>query len=109
MIELDIIHLITMLSVPSAITGFCFWMLQRNISKRDAKQEARDAARKRNKLLVIRGVGAAIALGEATAKSIQRLDPNCNGEMQRALEFAKEVKHEQRDFLNEQGIGNLYE
>ena len=109
MIELDIIHLITMMSVPSAITGFCFWMLQKSISKRDARQEARDTARKRNELLMVRGVGAAIALGEATAKSIQRLDPECNGEMRRAMEFAKAVKHEQRDFLHEQGIGNLYE
>jgi len=55
---------------------------------------------------MIKGIGAAIALGEATAHAIQ--DGQCNGEMACALEYARQVKHEQKDFLNEQGVENLF-
>lgn len=107
-IQLDIMGLLALMSIPSAVTGFCFWLVQKSINKRDAERDKREEARKKNELLVIKGVGAAIALGEATAKSVQRLDPNCNGDMKGALEYAQQVKHEQKDFLHAQGINNLY-
>ena len=107
-IQLDVAALLALMSIPSAVTGFCFWLLKKSITKRDATRDKQEAARKKNELLVIKGVGAAIALGEATAKSVQRLDPNCNGEMKGALEYAQKVKHEQKDFLHQQGIENLY-
>lgn len=108
MTQLDITGLLALMSIPSAFTGLCFWMVQRKITRRDAARERQDAARKKNEFLVIKGVTAAIALGEATALSVQRLDLKCNGEMAKALEYARKVKHEQKDFLNEQGIENLY-
>lgn len=107
-IELDMTALLAIMSIPSAITGFCFWLLQKKLTKRDAERDKREEARKKNELLVIKGVGAAIALGEATAESIQRLDSKCNGKMERALKYAQDVKHEQKDFLHAQGIDNLY-
>jgi len=107
-IQLEIASLIALMGIPSAITGFCFWLIQKNIIKRDAARDKQEEARKKNDLLVIEGVGAAIALGEATARSVQRLDPDCNGDMKGALEYAQKVKHEQKDFLRKQGIENLY-
>ena len=84
-IQLDMTGLLALMGIPSAITGFCFWLLQ------------------------IRGVGAAITLGEATARAVQRIpDAHCYGDMHEALEYAQKVKHEQQDFLREQGIENLY-
>lgn len=108
MVQLDTTGLLVLMGVPSAITAFCFWLLQRSLTKRDVVRDKQEAARKKNELLVIKGVGAAIALGEATAKSVKRLDPKCNGDMKDALEYAQKVKHEQKNFLHEQGIENLY-
>jgi hypothetical protein len=96
------------MSIPSAITGFFFWMLQKRINKRDEKRDQQDEARKKKELLVIQGVGAAIDLGEATAKSVRRLDSDSNGDIKKALEYAQSVKHEQKNFLQKQGINNLY-
>ena len=31
-----------------------------------------------------------------------------NGELTAALEYAQKVKHEQKDFLTEQGVKNMY-
>ncbi len=107
--------------VPSAITGFCFWLIEQRIQKQATKAEAeakeqRDKEERREKLrakhekMLIQGVGAAIALGEATAKAVQRIpDAHCNGDMHSALEYAAKVKHEQKDFLTEQGVEALFE
>lgn len=108
-------------AIPSAITGFCFWYIQWKIQKAEKKREAEVAERRRKaeereklreqqELYLVKGVSAAIALGEATAKAVQRIpDANCNGDMHAALDYAAKVKHEQKDFLAEQGIHMLYD
>ena len=106
MIELDIAQLVALMGIPSAITGLCFWLIQRRLTKRDAELDRRDAARGRNEVLLGRSVGAAIALGEATAAA--RKNGHANGETEAALEYAKRIKHEQKDFLTEQGIHAIY-
>lgn len=108
-IELSIGGLVTLLGIPTAITAFCSWMLQRRITKREAAMEAREKAREQNEVLIIKGVGAAIALGEATAQAVQRIpDAHCNGDMHTALEYARKVKHEHKEFMMEQSVQALY-
>ena len=51
---------------------------------------------------------ASLALGEATARAVQRIpDAHCNGDMHAALDYAQKVKHEQKDFLNEQALKQI--
>lgn len=106
MIELDITQLVALMGIPSAITGLCFWFIKRSLAKRDEELDRRDAARERNEVLLVRSVGAAIALGEATATALK--NGHANGETEAALEYARQVKHEQKDFLTEQGIHAIY-
>lgn len=108
-IELSLWGLISLLGIPTAITAFCSWVLQRRITRREAAQDKREAAREKNEVLLIKSIGAAIALSEATAEAVQRIpDAHCNGDMHAALEYARKVKHEQKDFLTEQGVQALY-
>ena len=108
-IELSVGGLVTLLGLPTAITAFCFWLLQQRITKRDKAQEERERAREKNEVLIIKGVGAAIALGEATAEAVQRIpDAHCNGDMHAALEYARKVEHEHKEFLTEQSVQALY-
>ncbi len=104
--QLDTTAMLVFMGVPSAFTGLCFWAIQKSLTKRDNKRDEREKDREKNELLLIRSVGAAIALGEATAHAIR--DGKCNGEMSAALEYAQKVKHEQKDFMTEQGVKNLY-
>ena len=106
MIELDIAQLVALMGIPSAITGLCFWLIQRRLTKRDEELDRRDAARERNEVLLVRSVVSAIALGEATATALK--NGHANGETEAALEYAKRIKHEQKDFLTEQGIHAIY-
>ncbi len=101
--------LIFAIGIPSAITGFCFWMLEKKIESRQKEQDKKDDARKQNEIIVLKGVNAAIALGEATARAVQRIpDAHCNGDMHQALAYAEKIKHEQKDFLTEQGVEAIY-
>lgn len=114
MLELTIGELLVIIAtafgLPTAFTGLCIWRLERKIEKREKLAEERERAREMNELFVIKGTSAAIALGEATARAVQRIpDAHCNGDMHAALEYATRVKHEQKDFLTKQGIHALYE
>lgn len=109
------------LGIPSALTGFLVWNFERKITKREAKREKeqeerhkkeaeREKAREELQILTIQGVSAAIALGEATAKAVQRIpDAHCNGDMHDALNYAIKIKHEQKDFLTRMGIASVVE
>lgn len=90
--------------------GICVWRFEHKIAKRDKDREDKDAAQERLLLLLVRSNGAAIALGEATAKAVQRIpDAHCNGDMHAALEYATRIKHEQKSFLEEQSVHALAE
>ena len=109
MIE-NIGEIILIMSIPSAFTGFCFWMLQRKIDKRNKEQDKREEARLKNELMLIQKVDASLCLGEATARAVQRIpDAHCNGYMHEALEYAQKIKHEHRNFMTEQGVHQIYD
>ena len=118
---MDVTAIIVAASIPSAITGFFFWLVEQNIQKRadkekeerierQKKEDEREQIREKNELCIINSVNAAIALGEATARAVQRIpDAHCNGDMHAALEYAQKVKHEQKNFLNEQALKHIVE
>lgn len=106
---MDIGTLVIAMSIPSAVTGFCFWLLENRIEKREKEKERKEIIREKSELLMVKSIGAAIALGEATAEAVARIpDTHCNGDMHAALEYARKVKHEQKDFLTKQGIEAIY-
>ena len=77
--------------------------------RRDKQERAQIAQQQRLQeqlmLKLIESNWAAIALGEATAKAVQRIpDAHCNGDMHAALEYAGSIKHSQKEFLAQQGI-----
>lgn len=118
--ELSGILLAFLVTVPSAVTGFCFWMLEKRIERRQkqedeqqaairAEAERREEARRENELYTIKGISAALALAEATARAVQRIpDAHCNGDMDAALNYAAQVKHDQREFLYSEGLASVY-
>lgn len=78
--------------------------------RRGAKKEREEEAEQRKDqeeliVLLIQGNWAAIALGEATARAVQRIpDAHCNGDMKAALEYATGIKHKQKEYLAKMGV-----
>ncbi len=107
--KMDISALVIALSIPSGITGFCFWLLERKMENREKERAKKEAVREKQEFLIVKSIGAAIALGEATAEAVSRIpDAHCNGDMHAALIYARNVKHEQKDFLTQQGIEAIF-
>lgn len=104
-----ILAFILAMSIPSAITGFSFRRLEERMKKREKEREKKEDIREKQELLIVKSIGASIALGEATAEAVSRIpDAHCNGDMHAALEYAREIKHAQKDFLTQQGIEAIY-
>lgn len=105
-----IIELLKFWGVPTAFFGLFIWLLQRSISKRDKKAEEREKNREKLDVVLLQSTSAAIALGEATAKAVQKIpDAHCNGDMHAALNYAAQIKHNQKDFLTSIGVHSLHE
>lgn len=100
--------LILAAGIPSAITAFCFWNMQRKIERRDKALDEKEKAKERNELLLIKLASASLSLGEATAEAVQRIpDAHCNGDMHAALEYARKIKHEHKNMMYETAVKDL--
>ena len=98
------------IGAPAAVTGFFIRRLERRLERREKERETKEANREQLDLLLVQLSTAAIALGEATARAVQKIpDAHCNGDMHKALEYATGVKHEQKEFLTKLGVHALHE
>ena len=89
--------------IPSAIFGLLITRLNKKIDRREAASEEREQMRIKYQTMNIKLTMASLALGEATAEAVQRIpDAHCNGDMESALNFAKRIKSDYRDFEHEQ-------
>ena len=103
-----VLAFVAAMGIPSAIMGLIIWRLERRIDKREKEQAAQEQGQKDLFVLIVQGTNAAIALGEATARAVQRIpDARCNGDMHDALDYAADIKHKQKDFLIRQGVSSL--
>lgn len=103
-----VLAFVAAMGIPSAIMGLIIWRLERRIDKREKEQAAQEQGQKDLFVLIVQGTNAAIALGEATARAVQRIpDAHCNGDMHDALDYAADIKHKQKDFLTRQGVFSL--
>lgn len=105
--------------IPSAITAFCFWLVERRIQvraeadkeermKRQKKLDAKEENREQLQYMTVKALDGALALSEATARAVQRIpDAKCNGDMHKALEYEQEAKHCLENFLTRQGVNHV--
>ena len=105
MVEISVLGLLSLMGVPTALTGLFVWMLQKRMTNAEKRSEQREKAREENEILMIQNTRAALTLSEATARAVQRIpDAHCNGDMSAALDYAQRVKNAQKDFLKRVGI-----
>jgi hypothetical protein len=95
---MDLGIILAAMGIPSAVTGFCFWYLQRRLMERDTKHDEKDELQKRYEVLQIEGLNASLNLSEATAKAIVK-DEAPNDEMTQALEAVQKFRNKQTNFM----------
>jgi hypothetical protein len=96
---MDIWAFLLALGIPSAIFGI---MLKRFEKRMDAERKARRDFEQ----FQVKGLCATMKVCEANAIALQ--NGKSNGETHAALEYMREVKRDQREFLIEQGIDHIF-
>ena len=96
------------MGIPSAICGLLVWWLKRSIEGREAEKAERDENIEKLMLMIMQETRATNVLATATAKAVQRIpDAHCNGDMTSALEEARRIQMEEKDFLVDHGIKRI--
>lgn len=113
MIEINIWALIAgfvaAMGIPSAIMGLIVWRIKKRADKREQEIAEREDAREQLLVLFAESVGASLALGEATARAVQRIpDAHCNGDMHEALANAVLTQGKLSTFLSKQGVHSTF-
>lgn len=85
--------------IPSTLAATVIGIMFRRIEKRMDE-------RRKFEQFQVKGLMAAMKLGEANAIALQ--NGKCNGETHAALDYVKEVKRQERDFLMAQGIEHIF-
>ena len=86
-------------TLASVVSGTALFFLQRYFKQKDKKDEARDAVKAKENVLILKSVNA---VGKLTvANSIALRDGKTNGEMHTALEEYGEVDNEMYEYLLE--------
>lgn len=88
----------------SIVSGMVLFFLQRYFKKKAKNDEERDAAKRRENLLILKSIDAVGKLTYADAIAIR--DGKTNGEMKTAIEAYKKADQELYDFLLEQSTLN---
>ena len=102
-----VVAFIVAMGIPS-VMGLIVWRLKGRIEDKERAQDKKNEDQQELILILVQSTRASIALGEATAKAVQRIpDAHCNGDMHSALEYATSIKHKQKEFLDRQGIHAL--
>ena len=68
-----LIAFVAALGIPSAITGFLFKRLEKKLDQREKERQEKEKVREQSEYMMVKSIGAAIALGEATARAVQRI------------------------------------
>lgn len=103
-------QLLLAFGIPAAVLGVLIRRLEKRIEKREKHRDELEAQRTKLDLILLESCSASIALGEATARAVQRIpDAHCNGDMHDALDYATLVKHRQKDFVTSLGVNALHD
>jgi hypothetical protein len=95
-----------MTAVVSGVVGLCFHGIKKRMDKEEKARKEREEARRKYEIFQVKTLTAVTALSKANAIALK--NGECNGETKAALEYLDKVKHEQREFLTEQGIDHLF-
>lgn len=93
-------------TIVGGIVGLFIWRIQKNMERSMDEQKKRDLDRQRYEAYQVKMLTACTALSEANAIALQ--NGKCNGETHKALDILEQIKHDQQDFLVEQGIARLF-
>lgn len=107
---MELVQLISLFSIPGAITGLGVWWFKRKMEQNEAKRQERESNLEALVLMMM-GTTRANTVGiTAIARAVQRIpDAQCNGDMTAALKEIEEIQQKEKQFLMDKGIKYIFE
>lgn len=100
--------ILTAAAIPSAVIAFCFWLLQRRITKNEEKREEKIRQQERLQMVILDGLNGCIRLSRASAVCLKRIpDAHANGDITSALQDIDDTMQRQRKLLTEAGLQHI--
>lgn len=100
--------ILTAAAIPSAVIGFCFWLLQRRITKNEEKREEKIKQQENLQMVILDGLNGCMRLSRASAVALKRIpDAHANGDITVALQDIDDTMQRQRELLTEAGLQHI--
>lgn len=100
--------ILTAAAIPSAVIAFCFWLLQRRITKNEEKREEKIRQQESLQMVILDGLNGCIRLSRASAIALKRIpDAHANGDITAALQDIDDTIQRQRKLLTEAGLQHI--
>lgn len=107
---MELVELIMLFGIPTAITGFGVWWIKRRIEKNEAKTKEHEENLEALVLMMMQTTRANTVGITAIARAIQRIpDAKCNGDMTAALEQMDAIQKKEQQFVLDKGIKYIFE
>lgn len=107
---MEVMELLLLFGIPSAITGLGIWWVKRRIEANERKNQEQQSNIEALILMIIQSSKANQIGITAIAKAVQRIpDAHCNGDMTTALEKMEEMQQQEKNFLMSKGIKYIFE
>lgn len=103
----EIIQIIMMFGIPSAITGIAVWLFKRQIEANERKHQEHQNNLEELVLMMLQSTRANSILCKATAEAVR--DGHCNGNMTAAIAAVDAVAAEEKEFLLKKSIKYIFE
>lgn len=93
-------------TIVSAVVGLMFRRIEKRLEAEERRRVEREKNRRQFEQSEVQTLFAVAALCEANAVALQ--NGKCNGETHAALDYMKEVKHKQKNFLINNGVDFIF-
>lgn len=99
--------------IPSALCGIAMGLVQHSLVKRlDKASKAHTEAeerREKGQIMLIDSVNASIKLSETIAEGCKKSGlSGFNGNVEEAMQYAEDIRHEQDKYYRDMGIRQVY-
>lgn len=107
---MEIVELLLLFGVPSAITGLGVWWFKRRVEQSEKKSQEQQQNIEALIMMIVQSSKANQIGITAIAKAVQRIpDAHCNGDMTAALAEMEKIQQKEKQFLIDKGIKYIFE
>ncbi len=107
---MEIVELLLLFGIPSAITGLGVWWFKRRVEASEKKNQEQQANIEALIMMMVQSSKANQIGITAIARAVQRIpDAQCNGDMTAALAEMEKIQQQEKQFLINKGIKYIFE